>query len=860
MGATLSGVTGSSRPILALWLLVLLAIAAPFTTTATAQDIEIRLESFGIDGSFQPGGYVPVRISMRSDLAETTAILVSFEVPNSDGDIERYTRQAVLAPGQTTARWLYPRIPPSAAATGVQGQIFNVRIYLDEDGTPGRELAAMPVSGATAQQVGTPIEMTEDLMLIVGTGQLGLRGYQQTPSGMRLVPSLNERTILVNTQPEDLPDRWQGLSSFSRIIWGNASPQALGLDEAAAIREWVERGGRLVIVLPESGNPWDVGGRGRTALADLLPTTTPTRLNEVPIGSLMQVLSKSAEIRNTDATTSIQVFDSQTLEDPWEPLAALPAPRNFEGIPAPSDDPLVGATYGIQRRLGFGWVTLVGIDADAIYRRQLQLGGLPQTDVFWNRLLGRRGTMPSIEAYQAYQTKSMNRTAKETFDLGNGEFILNEIKIGGPSAALGVLIALGLFVAYWILAGPASFAILRARGLVRYSWVTFVGIACIFTGIALLAAWIGRAVLRADAPVQHLTFLDVISGEETARATSWFSAYLPDYGETEMRLPGATNLLSTWSPPPNGSIERFPNSDTFEIETDSPNAFGIPSRATSAHFVAQWKGQLEGDWKNVPSEQETPIKQLVYPGTPSKFALQGVIRHGLPWQFSRIRLIEVSPFRTPLPSYIVAPRQQVSQEQPLDAIPNHGLYVGIDPTTWPTGGALDLSTAFGEPTAVNNGVTLSQSSLEQQLQTIFDKSLRNTLRQFVMSTNSWTAMPAEVMEMYALFDMLPQPIYLNTIPNYKKDDEAIHRLRWLGRETDSSSWFLRPCVMLVGILKNVPTPIPIEIDGERVESSGTVVLRWIHPLPVDDRMVAPLPRTLRPFQFPLPTDNDSTNP
>ena len=166
------------------------------------------MESMGIQGSFQPGGWVPMRLAVTSNLDETTSVLISLEVPNSDGDVEQYTRSAVLAPGQTVTRWLYPHLQPTSFAKKLQSTVFTVRIYENLDGVPGSELASGRVSGASALQVGTSVEMTEDMMLIIGTGRMGLNGYTQSRANSGYVPSLNERSMLVNTMPENLPDRW----------------------------------------------------------------------------------------------------------------------------------------------------------------------------------------------------------------------------------------------------------------------------------------------------------------------------------------------------------------------------------------------------------------------------------------------------------------------------------------------------------------------------------------------------------------------------------------------------------------------------------------------------------------------------
>ena len=822
---------------------------APRTGSAAAQEasVEVTLESMGVEGVFRPGGCVPMRLAIGSNLDDTASILVAFEVSNSDGDIEQHTRPAVLAPGQTVTRWLYPTLPPSSSPAVLQNAIHTVRVLENEDGVPGRELATARVSGSSARVVGTPAEMTEDLMLIVGTGRMGLNGYTQTRRSSRFVPSQNERSVLVNCAPEDLPDRWQGLSAFSTVVWSDASPQGLDLVTGGALREWMDRGGRLVIVLPEGGDPWGLGTPDRgTLLASagderpLFPARAPRRLDEVRIADLMQVLSKSPLERSPNATMSIRVFEREAITEPWSALAALPAAA-AGARPSALDE----AVYAIQRPVGHGSLVIVGIDADALQRRQLQAEGLPQTDVFWNRLVGRRGTLPGAIAYRAYEAEKVLNTSPRPFDLGSGRLVLENIRIGGPSAGVAMLLALGLFVLYWVLAGPGSYALLKRRGMVRWSWLAFTGIAVCFTGVALAGAWLGRGLLQKEAPVRHLTFLDVIDGVPEARATSWFSAYLPGYGRTELALAGEGNLLSAWSPPPNGSIERFPNSDVFQIPTDSPNAFGIPSRATSAHFVAHWRGALDERWAEVPATAERPVT-LAVDAAERSFSLGGVLRHGLPWTLTDVDLICVSPFNNRLPGYFVA--DGLAYESPLDALPNPGLMVRLG--DWANGAAVDLDGQLGGPHRVVGTRIGGDFSLGENLQKLYGTEVRDLVRRSLGINTVWEDIEPRVLRMFAMFDMLPQPNYLRNQPGAPQDAAAIHYLRWLGRGSDCSDWFLRPCLIVMATIENAELPLPLEIDGERVRSEGTIILRWIHPLPVDEALVVPTRRPLLPFTFP----------
>lgn len=839
----------------------LLLLLAAFARTAPAQglqDIDISMDSMGIQGSFQPGGWVPMRLAVTSNLGETTSVLISLEIPNSDGDVEQYTRSVVLAPGQTATRWLYPHLQPTSFANNLQNTVFTVRIYENLDGVPGSELATGRVSGASALMVGSSVQMNEDMMLIIGTGRMGLSGYMQSRGNSGFVASLNERSVLVNTMPKDLPDRWQGLASYSTIFWSDASPQDLDLDQAKALLTWIENGGRLVIVLQESMDAWGLGNAGRSNYLDasstdkqLLPSKPPRRVDQVRIASLMQALSKSPLNRNPDATMSIRVFDPENIEAPWEAIAALPGkpddPSDFGQETTNGSSKARGDIYAIQRGYGHGSVVLVGIDADSIQRRQLQAEGLPQPDVFWNRLIGRRGTIPTGTAYRAYEDEEVLKTSARTFDLGSGKLVIKNIRIGGPSAGLAMLIALGLFITYWVLAGPASFAVLRAKGLVRHSWLGFTCIALVFTLIALLAAWGGRNLLQKEAPVRHLTFLNIVDGVPEIRATSWFSAYLPGYGENEIMVTGENNLLATWSPPPNGTLERFPNTDVFQIATDSPNGFAVPSRATSAHFVAQWRGELGEAWAEMPAEAEKPIKMTAVDGPRQSFEIEGVLRHGLPWTLENVDVICISPFQSRLPSYMVI--DGLSYETPIDALPNPGVIARLN--QWQKGSAIDLGIQLPGP-HINLGSKIGgEYSLTTNMDNLYNKKMRKQLSGTLGIGPDWESLEEESLRMFCQFDVLPQPEFLKNQPGGSQDETPFHFRRWLGRSTDCSNWFLDPCVIIFATIKNAPLPIPLEIDGKPVVSEGTIIVRWVHRLPADHRFITPVARMLEPFQNPI---------
>ena len=815
-------------------------------------EIEISLENMGIEGSFRPGSYVPVRVNLSNRMDAPTPIQIVFEVPNNDGDIEQYSRAAVLSPGQTTSKWLYPVLGPSSDASALVRQAFTIRIYEDDGGNFGREIASRMVDAAGANTTGKPVEMTEDMLVIVGSGSLGLNAYEGINSAKDPLPSLNQQTAVINTSPQGLPDDSRGYVGIDAIVWSNANPAELGLETARALRTWIQQGGRLVILLSESGDLWGLGGQARSALSDLLPKSPPKQFRDVSVQDILPVLSKSDQLRNPSAKMSLRLFDENTLEPPWEPFAALPAPRDFNGMLRENDSKgTAGGLYAIQRRLGFGWIVLSGIDADAIQRRQLQSDSLPQADVFWNRLLGRRGALPTGTQIGAYEKSKQLRTENIFFNMGSGEMIqeFSSLKVGGGAAGTWTLFVLVLFIIYGILAGPLSYYYLKRKGQVRYSWMAFSCFALIFTVIAVIASTLGRRIISSGAPVSHLTFLDVVDGEETVRAQSWFSAYLERYGSTEVMVEGEDNLISTWSAPPNGSMERFPNSDVFRVPHERTNQINIPSRGTSAHFTTLWSGKLSGDWVDMPNDAGGKIVQSVFPKDEGAFDLSGTLAHGLPWRFSRIRIIQISPFITPLPKY--RSFENVSREFPMAPLPSPGSFIAIPPQSWETGKSLDLSSALGGRQTIRNGKNSNELSLTKELANNYTKGLR-TEGVLGFKQQNWRDHQSEILEMYSLYDMLPQRSYLLDETGIPNNAAGIYRKRWMARESDCSDWFLQPCLMVIGILEGVPSPIPIRIDGNVVESNGTVVLRWIHPLPVDGDLLRPIPRTLQSFEYPKP--------
>jgi len=850
--ATHAARAGSDR-ILRL-LAIVVALMITLAPTAFAQ-VEIGVERFGVGGAYRPGDPTAIRATVTWRGLEPRPIQLVWEVENADGDITEQLRTVVLNPGQGVTRWLYgrpaPRIEPQTT--------FTIRAFADDDGRRGAELGVHRFSPSSAASA--LVALDQRLIAVMGDGRMGLDGYTVTLPSIPYAVGDHELTRIVSgLGARELPDRWEGLASFEALVWSTAPPQGLGLDEADALREWIRRGGRLVIILPQSGNPWGLGAAPSHPLHDLLPSRTPRRVEGVPFTRVVDLLSKTPELLNERAATTLTTWDARTLDRSWEPLLAIPAARSeTTGRLIAGDDGLGGAIVAIQRRLGFGQITLVGIDVDAANRLRLQPGNFPQADAFWNRILGRRADSPlaaDVAALENHRPSLVNLGITATESIGGG-------LAAGPiamsrDAVRGTLAALVIFSLYWIVAGPGGFAALRARRLTRHAWVAFVATAAIFTGVAWLLSTLARQV---DVRIEHVTFLDHVSyaggvesdGEpQLQRAWTWFSAYLPGYGPTRISVdsePGQRNLLTSWIAPPSGVPQRFPNTDRYQVPLASPADYRVPARATAVQMEARWMGSIDPRWGSMPmAVAGSQVAERVTHSPAPEVSLTGQLRHGLPGPLTNVLIVHVSGLRTPLRTEQPA---TASRPAPVPLRPGELLNLGQFRvrSVWEPGTILDLGAELypnGPATLVDLRSTRTGFAGEidgrfaELLQTRMLGALGEATLVAERRVSMWSQRTIRQFDALSLYSLLPPPPWSERPPS---NVTPARLLRTFGRDLDLAGWFGRPCVIIIGTLDQSEAPVPIAVDGTQPPSAGVTIVRWICPLPVDADLIVAEPRS-----------------
>lgn len=817
-------------------LLVTVAWAQP-RVAITLGDGSPAAEAFGVGGIHRPGEDVGIRLTVRPDGGDFGAarnILLQWEVPNADGDIAEVRRVVALSAGGSASTWLYATLPPDLQPEQtwtVRGFLYDAEAGDARGAEVGTAIIQAPASGR--------VEPGVSVIGRLGSRSMGLDGYRfPSLAGQRSgeVITAHEDTLIRPLQVADLPDAWPGLAVFDALVWADEDPAALTARQEEALRDWITGGGHLVIVLPFDGNPWRLGDAGGGPLADLLPSREPRLEEDVPLGELLPTLSKSRRLGAAPINDgfSVKVFDDLLEKD-----------RDLD----PGFVPLVATedakVIAISRPVGNGHLSLVGLPLAGDTRFSgVTLGHglvesrwLPQADAFWNRILGRRAATPSAAELAAMAPAEVAIGAPER-RLVDGGVIADAITMRQQAGA-GLLLAVVLFLAYWLLAGPVGFAVLKGKGRVRHAWVGFVLAAAVFTALA----WIGVTVLRKrELDVRHFTVLDWVADDgsglpgppQLARATSWMNLYLPNYGSSRVGIArgdgaGGIQRLSSWVPSGRPRPQPFPNADRYAEAGDgrSTDPVAWPARATVTQLRTRWRGVLDSDWGGMLRvDPDDPLRVEI--GADGEEQLAGSLLNGLPGALREVSVIWVRSDRTVPVRYLTDPSGRETSSLPL-VDPDRMVH---EASMWTYTG--EFAAGQRIPLAVSpSGADASRAGRFTTVVDEWIKPFESEGGAFGLGATEVLGRfdPRRLMAMASVFNQLPAPIWRADSSGRRAETVRLSRL--LGRELDLSAWFRRPCVIVFGTLEQAALPVPLEVDGRRLEGSGTVFVRWIMPLDVD---------------------------
>lgn len=815
--------------------LILMPVLASFgqgVDPTNTGEVTLKVAQFGLAGAARPGDWIGIELKVTDSAAQPRNVLLRIEIPDGDGDTALFRRVIVANPGVEQSAWLYAPLPFNVSA----GSTFRITAHeaVDEgDGvptdegaryTPGKLLASL------AYPMANPVWTSQGMIAVVGRRTGGLDQYSANISQNEgFAPTGHEFTqIVYGVTPAGLPDRWQGLTAFEALAWTGQSTdeQSLRLSapQADAIREWVERGGHLIVIIPPAGQSWvDVPGN---PLASIVPEVTIERTDGVDLDDYRPLLTRRADV----------ALPNNMVVHSFKPRQGA---ERFEAIPI-LDTP-DGKTVVVRRLVGAGAVTLVGIDLTT--RTISDVAGALHADLFWNRVLGKRLPLLSPADFDSERTGDLTPNAnpqRQPRWIGGRSDAQLDVVIGpaisrSAKAAAGLLLAFVVFLIYWLLAGPVGFYALKERNLKHYSWVGFVAAAGLFTAIA----WGGANMLRSrKVEGQHITFVDHIYGQSNQRMRSWFTLMLPRYGEQRVAVGDARDVerwrhtLSSWDSGTSGSgLASFPDARPYEADARSPWRLDVPVRATTKTFRADWAGGLPGNWGMITPKAADgstvglgeELQLTRDPEMANRWKLMGKLTHSLPGPLSDVTIIVVlgqDNLPTPRNARVVYSDGRLQARAWDFAIPGN--------KSWLPGDELDLYAITGSDGSAPRqemGAGLWNKLVPRPPAQFGGASPMEIVQRNV--TESLTAL--------ALYSIIPPPDPL--VPG----SQTLAR-RSAAHTFDLGRWFTQPCIIVIGHLSSdaqgngIETPLPLSVDGSPTDTTrkgilGRTVIRWVYPLP-----------------------------
>jgi len=755
---------------------------------AVAEDYTIVVDSLGVGNTWVSGVVTPLHVSVTSNISEATAAWVQWEIPNADGDTVLWGKAITLTPNGTTSTWLYAPIQPWATPTIT----WNIRLREWNGSVAEGELALLKFS---PNSIGAMhIKSTQGIIAVFGTRRLGLAGYQPQQS----FDVKQESTIIISgLQSKNLPDAWPCLETLDAIVWADTPPH-FTYHQEIALQQWVERGGHLVISLPAIGDPWNLGSENGplfTLLAGI-----HTSIEQIPVGYFDQILGRNhgwpaMNITTRTFTPTINPEDTSS----YYPLLEL---NN-------------GQIVCVRRVVGIGSVTIIGVDLSS---GQLASIGLPETDVFWNRVLGRCNDTPSQRTLSSLKDNDQfSFTIPTITTLPIGNLVAQEIAMSTTaSGRLGTVFI--LILSYWLLSGPIGYFILRHLRKQRWSWMAFAGVATTFT---LLTWGMASTTAGVQTPLKHVSIIDHVYGENGQRVLGWFSLYLPTFGRSNVELEGNNNnLLLPWSSPEASLTPPFVDHREVVVNLDHvPNQFNQPSRATTANFSYEWLGGIDNPFYDslirvTPNNEPTVHRSnngAIY-GT-----LSGSIVNHATQPIRDVTVIWVTDNR-----YSVPPLGRYQDDRLAPWVRRDASGRTLNHTfswtkgTWNSGELLDLAPYVPD----------EDSAFRKDNLCVPENSNRFFRNSTVLLKSEWR----KRMKMLSLYSLLKPPTYQKT-PNLVQSPPSYHAIRTGGHALDFAQWFGRPCIIVMGFIPNAPIPVHISVDGEEIlESMGETFVRWVYPL------------------------------
>ena len=797
------------------------------------------VESVGFDRAYRPDCWVPMVVNLSSQIPEPATYDIQVEQEDLDGDTVVYARQQVtLNAGATDRYWVYflprPRGLPDSALK--LGRSLRVNLY-----TPGggKHVAQLPLpQGMTLINIdprrgfgGGGGRGKKLVLAVVDPSAQGRAPWREYNVALGLI----EDPELIYLRPVDLPESPLGYDAVDAVLWLTGKTQDLeagGSRALAGLKQWVARGGQLVVVQPSQSS----GSHRISGFEDVLPVhltgddgvrmrerEEPQPLHRLAMEPFQSTLREGqdpwdrlpARLKFEVAYAKAKpgaVVDAwvEWTEDRPEP-AAKTAGARAAAPEAPEAPPAPKTPYIARMAHGLGSVAWVGQDLTSANVASPVLYGWPHV---WDRVFGWRNATivpPAFNPEDSTDPQRRRYDANGVVDMGKS--VLHGMDHEGKAGAY-ILLAVFFFVGYWVVAGPGSYVFLAGKGRRQLSWPMFA-----VAAIAATALTVGvvRLVLRGDPEVKHFSVVRMTPGQP-AVVDSRIGLYIPRDGNQEVKL--------------------------LNVAPDSISQ--VHALALHPQFVPEGDGYLDTGKYTIPVRDDnaegTVVAEFPYRSTLKKIQAEwvGPLSNGVSAQGDGIRVVTPRPVqdvtgKTVGSTYVVgtllnntgADLQNVLVGFRYDPRQDWLLFV----PRWGKGATLDLAHEFASATLLPDPAFRQADFSKPQKGFLGSQWGRFWHKNFNTGATGVAEMSDDKLAfrsflgLMSVFDRIPpQP---NEVNNFNR----VELLRRGGRDLNLSQSLAAGQLVMMAEAPDTPLPFPMEVEGEQVTGEGTTYYQFV--LPVD---------------------------
>ena len=469
-------------------LFVFIAGVASFAQDARTEPVGSQQVHVGWNGAYFVGRWTPVVVDLDvapSNLLSPLRLLVT--APDPDGHQVTFTSNSAdnIAPGKRRLRGFYKLGQFDFAKSRSRQVDPDIEVRVDDSVSP-KPILRWRASENGVIQIPPPLEPGTRLVVTVGEP----RGFASASTAIDKSADKVNAVHVVAASVEQLPVEALAYDGISLLVL--AGQVKLSPEQSSALRDWIVRGGRVVLSLPPT---LEAASRLLEQFHTWLPVTLTGELNVVREFS------------------SLEAYAGRNLRVPFAGRLSVPRVRIEHGavlVGGRDDALLVRAPYGL------GSVTVLAMDLT-----QPPLSRWEGVSSLGHRLLNE---VTSLEdRSDARSSKQTQLSSTGVTDLATQLHAIQDNFDGVTRASPWFV--MGLLVLLLIVIGPLDYVLVhRLLRRPRATWITFP----LWIVLAVVLASQGATIWNGTAlRVNQFHLINVDAGTGTYRSRLWTNLYSP---------------------------------------------------------------------------------------------------------------------------------------------------------------------------------------------------------------------------------------------------------------------------------------------------------------------------------------------